>query len=553
MRRSASGNMLIMIIAAFIVLVAVSIVVLNLTQSISSQKTAQNACDAAALQAAKDLQRIVIDGKNGKVALVDDSPPGDNSDLKPVKGVNTLLGRLRYHSLIAYQLNNSAMQTMVQKEYQDVGSDIAQLKEVLANAANGQAYRDKNGNLINVQKNVQEIYDRNISRSAAGQREAINIQIGTFNVNGVSNVPVPTPVNMASVPAAKMEMHKGKLHYKAHTPMTTPGLPDDAIQFGLVQDEPRLIDNASFDQANNTLSPDAVQVTATQKLKALAQPSNPEKPDKQPLEGSYKVKASASFGGSLISQQMPNAKGTLVLNLPNTGFWNSFRSYGVDLTSMRSMIADSKWQGSGTWTPKNNEVASSTTNDALATTFAHFIKDLDMGTDMSSIVKAYNYNLQTAPLANAPLIDWQRIAKCLDFMPAAWAQNWNSGKNGMIPMTLVWHPPSAYIFSVQGNTIEVARTRSNAVSLPSSGADPNQPFFVNKRALVWQAGNPAKNSVTWGLAGQDKYANETDSNSNSQTQPAQTSSNSPNSKKRPRRQSGEIPTDGSAFTMTAIF
>lgn len=553
MRRIPSGNVLIMSIAFFAILVVVSMVVLNLTQGISSQKVAQNACDAAALQAAKDLQRIVIDGKNGKLALVDDSPPGDNSDLKPVKGVNTLLGRLRYHALIAYQLNNSAMQTMVQKEFQDVSSDIAQLKETLTSAANGQAYRDKNDNLINVRQNAQEIYDRNISRGTTGQREDINIQIGTYNVNGVSNIPVPTPVNMASVPAAKTEMHKGKLHYKAHTPMNTPGLPDDAIRFGLVQDEPRLIDNTSFDSGNNTLSPDAVQVTATQTLKALAQPSNPEKPDKQPLEGSYKVKASASFGGSLISQQMPGAKGTLVLNLPNTSFWNSFRSYEVDLTSMRTMIVDSKWQGSGYWTPKNNEVASSTTSDALAVTFFHFIKDLDMGTDMSSIVKAYNYNLQSAPLANAPLIDWQRIAKCLDFMPAALAMSWNNGNNSMIPMTLVWHPPSAYIFSLQDDNIRVTRTSSNAVTLPSSGTDPKQPFFLNKRALVWQAGNPAKNSVTWGIAGQDKYANEEDNNSNSQTQAAQASSNSPNSKKRQRGQTAEIPTDGSAFTMTVIF
>jgi len=548
-RRSASGNMLIMTIFAFVVLIAVSIVVLNLTQGMSSQKVAQNACDAAALQAAKDLQRIVIDGKNGKVALVDDSPPGDNSGLKPIKGVNTLLGRLRYHALIAYQLNNSGMQTMVQKELQDVGSDIAQLKETLTNAANGQACKDKNGNLINVRQNAQEIYDRNISRVTIGQREDINIQIGTFNANGVSNIPVPTPVNMALVPDAKTEMHKGKLHYKAHTPIKTPGLPDDSIQFGLVQDEPRLIDNTSFDSGNNTLSPDAVQVVASQKLRALAQPNNPEKPDEKPLEGIYKVKASASFGGSLISQQMPTAKGTLVLHLPNTNFWNDFRSYGVNLTSLRTMIVDSKWQGYGNWTPRNNEVASSTTNDALAIMFFHFIKDLDMGTDMSSIVKAYDYDLQSAPLANAPLIDWQRIAQCLDCMPAARAMTWDK----MIPMTLVWHPPVAYIFGLQGNSIQVTRARSNAVSLSSSGTDPKQPFFLNKRALVWQAGNPAKNSVTWGVVGQDKYANEVDNNSNSQTQSAQADGNSPNSKKRPRGQAAEIPTDGSAFKMTVIF
>ena len=551
MYRSASGNVLVLTIVAVFLLMAISFTALHFTQSMSSHKVAQSACDAAALQAAKDLQRIVIDGKSGRVALVDDSPPDNNPNSKPVKGVNTLLGRLRYHALIAYNLNNGAMQSMVQKEFADVNSDISQLKETLIKASNGQSYKDKNGNMINVRQNAQEIYDKNINRGPTGQREYINIQIGTFNINGASDVPVPTPVNMASVPSSKTLMHKGKLHYKAHTPINTPSLPDDAIQFALIQEGPRLIDNKIFGLNNNTIAPDAVQVTATQKLKALVQPTNTKHSDQQPLAASYNIISSACFGGPMISEELLSAKGNLVLHLPNTGFWSNLKQYGADLSSLRTMVEDSNWQGTGTWTPKNNEVANSSTNDALSLTFAHFVRDLSMGTDMSSIVSAYNYDLRSASLANAPLIDWKTIAKYLDFMPAAWAQNWNNASNPMIPMTLVWHPPSAYIFNVQDNTVQVRRTRSNAVTLPTFGSNPEQPFFINKKVLVWQAGQPAKNSVTWGIAGQDMYANEVDNSSNSQIQPEQAPPAI--SKKGPRQATADVPTDGSTFTMTVVF
>ncbi len=558
MYRNSSGSVLAMILGVVLIVIAVAFVVLNFGQTISSHKVSQSACDAAALQAAKDLQKIVIDGRSGKVALVDDAPPENNPDRKPVFGINTLLGKLRYHALLAYNLNDDGLKSLAQQELQDVSADISQLRQTLTNAANGQPYKDKNGQVIDVLANAKAIYDNNISRTIAGQRDDIQIDIGTFAVDGVSNIPVPTPNNMASVPATKTAMHNGKLHYKAHTPIITPGLPDDSIQFGLIEEGPRLIDNTSFDPSNNSLPPDAVQVTARQMLKSLVARNNPESQTSEPLLGKYKVKSSACFGGSLISQETPSAKGTLVFHLPNQGMWPNFKRYGVDLTSLKTMIQDSKWQGSGTWTPANNGVATSTTNDALDVAFSHFIKDLSMDTDMSSIVKAYNYNLQSAPLASASLTDWPSIAQYLNFIPPAQAQtisapNWPSP---LIPMTLVWHPPSAYIFNLQGNSMTVTRSPSKNITLPTADKNSKVPFFENRSALIWQAGAPANNQVTWGIAGQDRYATESDEdNATGQSPQSQSTKSTTNrsSKLSSKSNRTQTPDDGSVFTMTVVF
>lgn len=114
-RQSGNTLILMLVLIGFVVL-AIALFTVNYTQLMLSNKEAKTAIDAAALQAALDLSRVVITHEKdntyfGNVALVDDLYTDDKGNLdstkRPVLGINTIMATIRLDALIANELKNT--------------------------------------------------------------------------------------------------------------------------------------------------------------------------------------------------------------------------------------------------------------------------------------------------------------------------------------------------------------------------------------------------------------------------------------------------------------
>ncbi len=131
-RRLYQGNTLVLMIAfVSVVLLSVAVFVMFYIQGIGTHKQAQNAIDAAALQAAKDIGEIYIDTNEGSyfgpVGVSDNMPPGNDTNKRPIVGINTLMATIRLDALIAEQLGSSTMLVLAREDYEKARATSSKL------------------------------------------------------------------------------------------------------------------------------------------------------------------------------------------------------------------------------------------------------------------------------------------------------------------------------------------------------------------------------------------------------------------------------------------
>jgi len=252
--RKPAGNMLAMIavfIGVFVILIA--FFVLNYTQLLGTHKQAQTAIDAAALQAAKDLGRVVITGEDGchfgVVGLVDGAPKNNDVNNRGQIGINTILATIRLDGLIAKELGNQTMAVLVAHDLELAKKDSLVLKAKIQGALEGNKVEDVNGNQFNIKDNAATVYDANAVRLGKGQRIGdIDIKLGYVNSPQVfSNVPVPSPNQLAQVNAGTTIVRNNKTYYRSYTQINTDVF-GNQLTFGFVAsaDEPSLLSQNEF-------------------------------------------------------------------------------------------------------------------------------------------------------------------------------------------------------------------------------------------------------------------------------------------------------------------
>lgn len=319
LRNQAANTLAMVVVCIAIVAVLVAFFAINFSQVTGLHKEAQTAIDAAALQAAKDMSRVVVDGPVGRLALVDDSA-GTNA--YPIQSVNKVLGALRLDALIAHKLNNKTILFLVKNDLDQVKTAVGQLKQKITSSASGQggAY-DKNGQAINIRQNALDAYMQN-SRRLGNTGEApdnFEVAIGgitsgsDLNKSGIS-VPVPESIDPLAFDSANSYFDKtGQRYYKSDVALPIPGL-SATIKLGALAQEPGLIDNKNFKDtiANDEVSV-AVQVTGDEKVKKLASSASENNNTNSAKSApSVRVMATAQCGGRSL---MPPS-GTLVVSYP---------------------------------------------------------------------------------------------------------------------------------------------------------------------------------------------------------------------------------------------
>jgi|GEM_PF-3865281 len=350
-RKSSKGNTLVMLLSfCLFVVFMIGMVVMVYNQYGGTQKEAATAIDAAALQAAKDMTLITVDGPLGKIALVDNPAPTSNK--YPVLGVNTVVATLRLDALIAEQLGNKNMLFLVKQDAIRAVSAINQLAQKIEASRKGQtgAY-DRDGAPVDMKTNAQQAYLNNAIRIGNNTNSAkpdLDIQIGTMTVDsstGQTNIPTPKQPGSAAVDANIDDSNSYVLNnmrfYRPNINIAIPGLNGESIRLLSLPDSVSLLDRAYFSKlsggsSGGTLSaamanlPTCVQVSTVEDVKGFAKPAGIN------TDRTIKVQASATAGG----QRVTAATGTLVVSFPQGFPANPAASQNTQLTfnSVKSIM-----------------------------------------------------------------------------------------------------------------------------------------------------------------------------------------------------------------------
>lgn len=225
-KRNSHGSMIVLVMVTLIAMLVIAFVVLNYSQLFATHKEAQTAIDAASLAAAKDMSHIVIDEKDGcyfgVVGLVDDAPR--KKDNRPVLSINTLMATVRLDAIIANKLGNSTMLVLAANDLQNVQADCLRLRKKIVQALKDKSFSDKDGNKINILDDANNTFDTNSMRLGTGKRSGnLVLSVGQYaSPQGTTNIPVPTPQNLAQVDQSTSAGAGGKTFYKpmVNVPMT---------------------------------------------------------------------------------------------------------------------------------------------------------------------------------------------------------------------------------------------------------------------------------------------------------------------------------------------
>ncbi|MBX9880305.1 MAG: hypothetical protein K2Y22_17740 [Candidatus Obscuribacterales bacterium] len=308
LKRRQKGNMLILLVTVVGFVVLIGVLVLNVNQLIGVHKQAQNAIDAAALQAAIDMGRVVVDGPQGRLALVDD-PEGD---IKwPVRGINTQLATLRLDAIIAEKLGSKSMQYMVNHDLNETKAAIKLLREkIAASAAGASGAVDRNNKPVNIKESAYQVYIANnvrISGSAEPPKD-FQVSVGHFNdivQKGAIQIPVPTPETIDSVSYSASNSRTaadGRKYYVADVEYPLAGTMEK-VRFGFVAGQPSLVENSAFEKIGDDI-PVLAQVMAAQPVSSVAETQKEE----QQTEQEKKIQFLSSIATAQVGNRVLLAK-----------------------------------------------------------------------------------------------------------------------------------------------------------------------------------------------------------------------------------------------------
>lgn len=188
---------------------ALLFVFMDYVRFIGSHHEQVSAIEAAALAAAGDLSRIVIEDRDlGFVSLSDRSPTGSgtisgDNFYTPVVGINTLIATNRLDMIVAELLDDNVLRQCADRDY----NRIAQARQTLTTELNksvqrGWTGKDVEGQTIDPWSDALAAYNQNVIRISSGKNRILaNTLVLTIGCQEelATNIPIPKPTQFAEI------------------------------------------------------------------------------------------------------------------------------------------------------------------------------------------------------------------------------------------------------------------------------------------------------------------------------------------------------------------
>ncbi len=252
-RRNPKGNMLVLILAVTLgIITALVIFMMSYVRLMGTQSEQKTAIEAAALAAAREMSKIVVNTPQyGYVGLSDSAPNGNGTQVNDgydtsVHSINTLLGTTLVDYLIAEDLGanrgGNEMRELARQDLNNAKAAASALMTVLqASITPTGSATDKDGNTVRPYQEALNAYNSNSIR-IAGNSSYVNgsLQLSLGAITGGAPTNVRLPVGWSSSwPAAKTANGR----YKSYTVFTR-GTEDWV--FAAIEETVKLVDPAKF-------------------------------------------------------------------------------------------------------------------------------------------------------------------------------------------------------------------------------------------------------------------------------------------------------------------
>ncbi|MBX9690723.1 MAG: hypothetical protein K2X27_28670 [Candidatus Obscuribacterales bacterium] len=217
--RNQKGSMFVLIVClAVAIFIPLLVTIGKMSPYFVYRGRSENVVEAAALLAANDLSRIVVNDPDfGYISLSNQAATGAATKAKdgeplPVTSINTLIGTIRQNAIIAEELRNDAMKMLVDKDVVSLKRASLNLNQQLGDAlSNRGSAADMDGSPVNPRLDVQNFLAQNLPDNV--QVESLKMTLGWLDGGSDTIIDVPQPLRYARVFGTQMDDGK----YEAFT------------------------------------------------------------------------------------------------------------------------------------------------------------------------------------------------------------------------------------------------------------------------------------------------------------------------------------------------
>lgn len=200
--------MLALVAVGSIILLGVVLFLVLYLQMLRSGSEQQTAIDSAAIAAAKDISRIVINTEEfGYVGLTTAAPSGEDTKApddwyQEVRSLNELMATARLDLIIASEMGDTFMKNLALADL----SNVKKVKDDLATEINrsiqsGGSARDAAGNVVTPYLSAERVYLKNASRGSTYVPGSMKLTMGGVEGGIETGTPCPTPLSKGACAA----------------------------------------------------------------------------------------------------------------------------------------------------------------------------------------------------------------------------------------------------------------------------------------------------------------------------------------------------------------
>jgi hypothetical protein len=202
------GNALILAVSMMGVLIGVLLVGLEFCKYRATELVHRSATEAAALECAKALSRIVIEDPNFGFVALTDQPPGQrmrtsNGEYLPIRGINSLVANLRHSAILARELDAPFLTNLVDRDL----AALKQTKKTLADAwkdallperKSRNLAKDTDGKPVHLLTVASDAYARCLNHVSTSP-VVFDVQLGSIAGGGRTTIVAPQPLALAEI------------------------------------------------------------------------------------------------------------------------------------------------------------------------------------------------------------------------------------------------------------------------------------------------------------------------------------------------------------------